>query len=706
MSISRRKLLGSIGMTGAAIAASGFIGAAAEPGGSRVLAGALAGMDCVEPTTMAVLRANTLADSDVYLIVDAGHAGHFKYDSTDTTSADNTGSVLVTASGKRYKRLVETEFVNVKWFGAKGDGTTDDSAAVQAADAYAAAIHGALLFPYGTYRGSGLTPTASWLSFENAIIQSNATVPMSTFNGSFVRVENQSELLFEGLTFDGNVSADPVSWSTSTYNAFSGSVGLFLLNSSRIRLRNCLFQNSFFSTIRLTACQDIDIESCTMRKARGNFGDGAYVEQSYNVRFDRCRAEDYTRIGFVTELGTSHVHYSQCYAANGHDGSKLYGGTEFNAGFWSEQSENIGFSQCIAENNAHRGFVCVTLFAPTVVKRTEVAAFMLDSCIAINNTQYAFAFNGANNHVISVSCSSCHAYDSYISYHISGTDRKDTFRFVNCTAHLSFADPAKTYTGFVVNNEAANPLTESAIHILNCGTVLGEGDWSSLADKGSLSADIAVYNGAKAILTVDRYTNAETPGHTVLKSFAGSPTLHIRDCELSIPVVRDFSELRFEGCRFGSMTHDIGITSAQGNVSLNDCSLNGPLRVITNGRVNVRDCSITLTGTQALRIVRGTSSNDMMTEFHGCRFEKDVSADDYAVHLYETGAEKPKAVFIGCTFYQPNVTPTSTKSFIWLEFVGTKALFEACYADSLVSTPLKTGTVLSAPAGITLVSLH
>lgn len=277
---------------------------------------------------------------------------------------------------------------------------------------------------------------------------------------------------------------------------------------------------------------------------------------------------------------------------------------------------------------------------------------------------------------------------------------------MNCSVRLSFADAAKTYAGFVVNNEAANPLTESAIHILNCGTVLGDGDRSSLADKNSHSADIAVYNGAKAIVTVERYTNAETPGHMVVKSFAGSPTLHIRDCELSVPVVRDFTELRFEGCRFGTIIHDIGIAAAQGNISLNHCSVNGPMRLITNGRVNVRDSLVTLSGANALRIVQGTSSNDIMTEFHGCRFEKDVSAGDYVVHLYETGADKPKAVFIGCTFYQPNVTPTGSKSFIWLEFVGTTALFEACYADSLVSSPLKTGTVLSAPAGLTSVDLH
>lgn len=84
-----------------------------------------------------------------------------------------------------------------------------------------------------------------------------------------------------------------------------------------------------------------------------------HVQKSHDVKFTNCVAEDYTRIGFVTDLGVHNVSYSQYFASNGHHASVMFGGAESNAGFWSEQSENVTFSQCLAENNTHIGFVAV-----------------------------------------------------------------------------------------------------------------------------------------------------------------------------------------------------------------------------------------------------------------------------------------------------------------------------------------------------------
>ena len=58
-----------------------------------------------------------------YVAGDGG--GVFRYDSTDTTTADNGGTVIVDAAGRRWKRqALGPTFA--KWFGLAGDGVTSD----------------------------------------------------------------------------------------------------------------------------------------------------------------------------------------------------------------------------------------------------------------------------------------------------------------------------------------------------------------------------------------------------------------------------------------------------------------------------------------------------------------------------------------------------------------------------------------------------
>lgn len=149
--LTRRKLLTSFGITGAAFAAAGLL-----PGGIREAAGqsGSVGMsvygngngdphcdDSVRDITLAELRGtpNTSAGY-VYYVTDAGQGGHYYYDPGDASSSDDTGSVVVSSTGQRFKRIVSGGKVNVKWFGAKGDGTTNDTAALILAIAYTSSI--------------------------------------------------------------------------------------------------------------------------------------------------------------------------------------------------------------------------------------------------------------------------------------------------------------------------------------------------------------------------------------------------------------------------------------------------------------------------------------------------------------------------------------------------------------------------------------
>ncbi|TNJ63947.1 hypothetical protein FE784_22545 [Paenibacillus hemerocallicola] len=191
--ISRRKLLASMGVAGASFAVGGLLQARAlEPEGNvsasvygsnlknnggnangirnvaeqvveeqvppmiqELVPPMIATMldeSCLQTITIADMRLMAVAPAvDLYVVTDEGKEGCFRYDPLDTTTSDNTGTVIVSAYGARFKRIHEGRGVSVKWFGAVGDGLTDDTAAIQAAmDCMPEG--GIVFFPDGTYR--------------------------------------------------------------------------------------------------------------------------------------------------------------------------------------------------------------------------------------------------------------------------------------------------------------------------------------------------------------------------------------------------------------------------------------------------------------------------------------------------------------------------------------------------------------------------
>jgi len=99
-----------------------------------------------------------------------GGGGSFWWDAT-STETDNNGTIIkVTAVATgRWKRLYSGE-INVRWFGAKGDGVTDDSSAIVAA--IAASTGKTLFFPVGDYvlTTTETVPADVTLHFDNAAV--------------------------------------------------------------------------------------------------------------------------------------------------------------------------------------------------------------------------------------------------------------------------------------------------------------------------------------------------------------------------------------------------------------------------------------------------------------------------------------------------------------------------------------------------------
>lgn len=88
-------------------------------------------MDSAKPMAdYTALRAYTGRATQVH-ITSNGIAGFFYRDDADTSSTDNGGTIIVSSNGKRWKRLL-LDYIKPEWFGAKGNGSVDDSAALNA----------------------------------------------------------------------------------------------------------------------------------------------------------------------------------------------------------------------------------------------------------------------------------------------------------------------------------------------------------------------------------------------------------------------------------------------------------------------------------------------------------------------------------------------------------------------------------------------
>lgn len=160
-------------------------------------------------TTRAQLKAISSPSSAVtYLMrgfadIGDGGGGLFVWDSA-SSATDDGGTVIsldVGGSG-RFKRIYDG-FVNVKWFGATGDGTTDDTDAIDDAVAFVvAAAAKTLYFPKGTYKKTskitidnnvcllGDGRKASTLLFTHTGEGIEAVSPINSSTGLWARVEH------------------------------------------------------------------------------------------------------------------------------------------------------------------------------------------------------------------------------------------------------------------------------------------------------------------------------------------------------------------------------------------------------------------------------------------------------------------------------------------------------------------------------------
>jgi hypothetical protein len=130
----RRLFLGRalVGGLAAAVAATPIVGAASTASAATAATPSIDlvyGAKSVAKLRMVDKRLFTSVRTAGYHAAGDGGGALYYYDSSDTTSADNGGTVIVGKAGARWK-LAHDGVLSLRQFGAKGNGTTDDTAAI------------------------------------------------------------------------------------------------------------------------------------------------------------------------------------------------------------------------------------------------------------------------------------------------------------------------------------------------------------------------------------------------------------------------------------------------------------------------------------------------------------------------------------------------------------------------------------------------
>src|SRR5438105_143644 len=82
-------------------------------------------------TLMGLRSSRPSQENKLFFMPDPGRQGSFIADPEDHVTPEDSTMTLVTSNGLRDKRVVKQNILNVKWFGAIGNGSADDWYAIQ-----------------------------------------------------------------------------------------------------------------------------------------------------------------------------------------------------------------------------------------------------------------------------------------------------------------------------------------------------------------------------------------------------------------------------------------------------------------------------------------------------------------------------------------------------------------------------------------------
>jgi Pectate lyase superfamily protein len=391
-------------------------------------------------------------------------------------------------------------FINVKTYGAVGNGTHDDTAAIQAARA--ASAGGTLFFPAGTYRivpttFSGLTQTRLLGVGRASIITVSTPAHGWTFDNTC------SDLVIESLAFVG------ASVSTEAKSALQ-------LRAPRSTVRGCYFTGfNQGVTINDENAMDCLVTGNTFSALIGNTSGNGYGV--YNIaRRTKITANSFLNIPrHDVYLSNSSPQGSQECVVSGN--TSVGNGVEAIAMFGGDTYPAV--SSCVISGNTIRAcFVGIGLSSRTtdnvVVGNTIVAptSFAINLNGGVIANSYPDRNVIANNLILDATTTNAIQCVNATSVLIEGNMISGVSGAVGVGIKVSFTGTPTTLPKFtrVFGNQFSNVTAKYNLDINSdgtaCGAVIGEDYlWSYIASGAMVIADgpVAISKaGSAAVLTI------------------------------------------------------------------------------------------------------------------------------------------------------------------------------------------------------------